>query len=337
MKYLHWLVAFKQISKNDALNVALEVKTHNGWTPLMVAVCLGKEEAVRILLEAGANVNATDNGVWTALMIAVRNYFVTNAVMMRIIKLLLAHKASVNLVNEEGWSALMIAVRHVKCDSAERYVELLLAAGANVEWRDTEGCTALMIAVRHVNCGSTKRCVEILLAAGANVDVQNHEGYSALMLAAQYANAESSELALQLLLAADANVNLKDGSGFSAIELAAGAMDSTSSERTVELLFEAGARIDCNDEFWSLLFTKYPHFAHRHMARAAKPRFPMTECPICLEPLDNGSFWFLCGHALHSLCFVACTEAKCPMCRLKVKHVQVAQSNWTKVNLTISS
>jgi ankyrin repeat protein len=73
--------------------------------PLSIAAGLGKLEIVKLLLEKGANVNATDLLGQTPLMIAAKEGH------LEIVKLLLAKGAAPNAKNSEGKTALDFATK----------------------------------------------------------------------------------------------------------------------------------------------------------------------------------------------------------------------------------
>jgi ankyrin repeat protein len=112
-----------------------------GWTPLMHAVSSGHPKLARLLIEAGADVNAigySDN-VYTGrsvLMLAVQEGLTD------IIPLLLTRGADINARNNEGRTALMLAA----IDGADDIVRLLLDAGSDVTLTDVQGKTAAMLA-----------------------------------------------------------------------------------------------------------------------------------------------------------------------------------------------
>jgi uncharacterized protein len=184
-------------------------------TPLMVGVQTGSLETVKMLLAAGASINAKDRGGGTALMRAQisSKYPGYNPA---IVKELLAAGASVEAADEYGNTALILAAQ---ADLSES-VEMLLAAGARVDAKEKRGETALILAFNSQyyakeNSGihPSSATVKALLAAGANVHDVSVSGQAPLFLAAR---ANSLE-AVMLLLQAGADVNAKDKKGQTAI------------------------------------------------------------------------------------------------------------------------
>ncbi len=107
-----------------------------GWTPLLLAVQVGANEVVPVLLAHGADANRVSNDGVSPLMVASegRN---TNTVRM-----LLRHGANVNAVSAVKDTPLIYAVTA----GDEKVAKLLCDAGADVSVRDDDGETALTIA-----------------------------------------------------------------------------------------------------------------------------------------------------------------------------------------------
>jgi len=129
-----------------------------GWTVLMFAAREGHAEIAKILLDNGADVNASGKEGWewggaTALIIAAEKGHT------EIIKIFLARGAKVNGKNNHGNTALMYAAEF----GHPEVVKLLLASGADVTPKDKDGETALVTATRK---GYTD-IVQLLKNAGA--------------------------------------------------------------------------------------------------------------------------------------------------------------------------
>ncbi len=90
-----------------------------GTTLLMYAALVGNPEIIRLLVDHGAQVNASNRSGATALMWAVSR--------AENVKALLARGADANARARNGWSALIAATRYGKVDA----MKILLAAGAD--------------------------------------------------------------------------------------------------------------------------------------------------------------------------------------------------------------
>ena len=105
-----------------------------GRTPLMAAVQSRKPEAIRFLIDNGADVNARDQLQGTALVRAAGSFGDLESV-----QVLLSAGAEVNVQDKNGMTPLMWAARW---GDAPR-VLALVEAGATVTVRDNSGKTAL--------------------------------------------------------------------------------------------------------------------------------------------------------------------------------------------------
>lgn len=203
-----------------------------------------REEVVRKLVEAGADVNAQSHYRGLLLNGAISHtpdfgqpaHTLTPAM----IKYLITAGANVNAAGRDGITPLMTAA--VK--GSDEITRMLIAAGANVNARDKEGKTALMHAPQYRN--SKPEAVKVLLTAGADVNVADNEGRTALMRGAYHGSVEI----VRLLLGAKASVNAKDKKGMTALMHAG----TTFSVGAAKVLIEAGASVNERDEqVWTAL------------------------------------------------------------------------------------
>lgn len=129
----------------------------DGWTPLHLAAFFGKEEAVRLLLNKGASVQArsTNPMANTPLHAAAAGRH------PEIVKLLLDRGASANAVQHGGWVPLHSAAQNGDLESARA----LLAAGADVSARADNNQKPLDLALTKAQ----QAMVEFLEANGAKL------------------------------------------------------------------------------------------------------------------------------------------------------------------------
>jgi ankyrin repeat protein len=156
-----------------------------GGTPLTVAFSQNHWDIARALLEAGANVNATDPDGVTALVLVARENSPRSLAM---VQALLAAHADVNGTFHGGDTALGAAS---STGSAE-VVQALLAANSwvDVNIKQRDGRTPLMMAAAKGRAD----IVRLLLAAKADLAAQDASGKTALMLALENDHAEVAQL-----------------------------------------------------------------------------------------------------------------------------------------------
>jgi ankyrin repeat protein len=127
-------------------------KGQGGSTPIMYAAMYGDAEAVRRLLERGADPNTPNEGGATALMYAVSDLEKT--------RILLEHRADPNARSGEGRTPLLIAAGRTGSTPS---VKMLLDRGANPSVQGSDGRTALAIATG----AGDETALELLLDRGA--------------------------------------------------------------------------------------------------------------------------------------------------------------------------
>lgn len=129
----------------------LEETNGKGETALILAALLGDYEAIQLLVEGGALVNAKSSLNMTALMAAAQNGDISA------LRYLLTKGADPDAKKKDDTTILMIAAMfgHAEC------IEALLEAGVYVTAEDIYGYTALMLAT------GCEECEELLAAAEA--------------------------------------------------------------------------------------------------------------------------------------------------------------------------
>jgi ankyrin repeat protein len=155
---------------------------------LMYAAEVGSPEAVRMLIDAGAQVNDKNSFDATALMWAAGDPVKA--------RMLIEHGADVNARSKQGRTPLIIAASH---DGNAETVRLLLEKGADARAKDALDITPLLGAA----AAGDNESVRLLIEKGADVKAADKAGSTALALAVP-----KDDISLvRLLLANGADVN----------------------------------------------------------------------------------------------------------------------------------
>jgi len=180
-------------------------------TPLMYAAAYGSIDAMRMLLDAGADVNAKNAFDATALMWCAND--------LAKVRLLVEKGANVNARSKAGRTPLIIASAH---DGNFEVVKLLVERGADLSGQgesvikhaegapasasfppSKKGASTPLTEAADANDTAT---VRFLVEKGAAINARNELGDTALVLAASHGNVE----AIKLLLSKGADVNAVD-------------------------------------------------------------------------------------------------------------------------------
>lgn len=156
----------------DAKPSALEARDAAKRTPLMIATRANRVEIARLLIEAGADVNAKDNIRDTPFLYAGAEG------RDEILTLILATgKAKLDDTNRYGGNALIPAAHHGHPST----VKILLEAGVEVNHVNALGWTALLEAVLLGDGGPVyQQIVGLLVDAGADPSIADKDGVTPL-------------------------------------------------------------------------------------------------------------------------------------------------------------
>lgn len=211
-------------------------KQWGGLTALHFAVREGDLETLKILVEAGANVNQVSEFGWTPLLTATQNRYYQMG------KFLLGHGADPNIANEGGWNPLYIATDNRNIEGGDYptrkpdmdhldFIRLLLKHGADPnlrmasstetrtifthQWLREEGATPFLRASQ----SSDIELMKLLLEHGADPNITTSIGVTPLMVAAGIAwvegvtfewSEEANKETIRMLLELGNAVNAQD-------------------------------------------------------------------------------------------------------------------------------
>ena len=209
--------------------MSLTPHNYRGWTELMRAAYFRNFEAVKYLLEQGADPNVPSippDCEQATLPIHYAALFGK----MNIVELLLERGAVVDGADKHGRNAIHYAAD----DGYGAIVKLIAKNGVAVDFPDDEGATALHYgAVR-----GGPEIVKLLLSMGAAVDAADGNGKTAL-----HKSCRAGREIAGLLIENGANVNASDSCGRTTLHHAAEIGDP----KLVSMLLNKGARPEVRD------------------------------------------------------------------------------------------
>jgi ankyrin repeat protein len=212
-------------------------KDARGLTPLMYAAAVGSADAMKILIEKGADVNTKNAFDSTALMWSVTD--------INKVRMLLDRAADVNAVSKQGHTALLLAAMS---DGAAPILRMLIDKGANVKAVDNNKMNGLLAA----SGANDLESVHIFVDAGLDVNSKDIAGNTPLMNAAGRSNLAMAKLLLskgadvKAVSASQSNM-VKNGpialGNFTALILAS----TYGPAELVKTLLDAGADVNAKD------------------------------------------------------------------------------------------
>jgi ankyrin repeat protein len=221
-----------------AAGADVNAKDERGITPLMYTAWVGSVDAMRRLLDRGADPNLSNSAGSTALMLSA-----TEIVKLRLLK---DRGARVNAASARGRTALFLAAMS---DRSVDIVRLLISAGADPSVVDGMKMTVLHAAA----LGNDAETVRLLIEAGLDVNATDFQGFTPLI----YATSNGNLAASRLLLARGADVNAVSGDGaFQKVKagtLAQGRFTPLimaapfGSTELVKTLLDAGAKVNAQE------------------------------------------------------------------------------------------
>ena len=199
-------------------------------TALLIACMDGQNDAINVLLKAGADTNITETDGHTCLHKAVNANCGKQTV-----QAILDHGADVDAINKYNKTALLIACMDGKIDA----INVLLEAGADTNIADTYGHTCLHKAV-NANCD--KQTVQTIIDHGADVNAINKYNETALLIACINGRTD----AINVLLEAGADTNIADTYGHTCLHKA---VNANCGKQTVQTIIDHRAHVNAINKY----------------------------------------------------------------------------------------
>jgi ankyrin repeat protein len=215
-------------------------------TPLILASTKSDPRAVQVLLEYGADVNVPNSKGRTALLVAAGKGHA------EVVQLLLHHGADANRCDRSGESPLQLAARYGSVDVARLLV--VQHSDTHHNARNKYGDTPLHTAMKKKKANlyfgggdypsidfKKEKVVELLLDHGFRVNVQNNLGDTPLLIAIEQ---QREFKVVQLLLLHGADANLQKGGDNNGYYTPLWLASNLNRPHVVELLLDHGANVD---------------------------------------------------------------------------------------------
>ena len=218
-------------SLQTVINHGAEVNATNAGyaTAIMLACEKGNTDVINVLLNAGADPSIADADGDTWLHQAVRG-----GCSKEVLETLISHGADVNAANKNNVTALKIACEKGNSDA----LNVLLSAGGDPNITDTGGDTCLHHAVRG---DSNTVIIETLVRHGADVNATSENNATALMISCNKGTTD----VIDVLLHAGPDSNIADDDGYTCLHHA---VHGDCSNEILETLINHGACVNATSK-----------------------------------------------------------------------------------------
>ena len=218
----------------NVLGVKADDMVKDGLTPLHRAVMEEATEVAAVLIDAGANVNASSITGWTVL------HAVAVDGQTEIARLLINNGADVNVKIKRDPGKIEFTPLHCAADGGRLEIaKLLLGNGADINAKDAAGQTPLHVAMWGEERKFFAGLVKLMIDNGADVNARDRNGRTPL----HDATVRDSR-AVKLLLDSGADVNNKDEDGCTPLHRAA----FGGCTGVARLLIDKGADVNARDK-----------------------------------------------------------------------------------------
>ncbi|RSL65837.1 hypothetical protein CEP54_004070 [Fusarium duplospermum] len=200
-----------------------------------------KEQAVELLVKAGADVNARDKRQCTPLDYSVWQSSPSNEKMTEI---LLKHGADVHALDDEGSTSLM----HASIQGSVGVMKMLLQAGVDVTVRNKDGCTALDFAAAADSDHEAR--FKLLQEHGAEIAALTDMTETVVHNAVEHCTVDAVEELFKLYPAAADSAHNRANDNMNALDIAA----ANGKREHLEFLLQKMTDLDMDSKSWVLYY-----------------------------------------------------------------------------------
>lgn len=186
-----FLITLSQATQPSSFNI--ETPNRDGQTPLLYAADRGLESVVRVLLDAGAYIEARDDDFRTPLIRAAENGH------ENVVKILIEGGAD---IEAQDWVSRTPPLSYAAESGRKAVVKILIEGGADIEAQDYFFRTPLIRATEHGH----EAVVKILIEGGADIEVRDRSGRTPLFFATHW----GYEAAVKILIDSGANIEARN-------------------------------------------------------------------------------------------------------------------------------
>ena len=188
------------------------------------------QDIIKLLVESGANLNASDGTGWSPLTTAVVSG------KLKIVSLLISYNLDVNVTTEKGLlSPIHLAGYHKHQD----IMKLLIKSGANLNALDGAGYSPLTSAVYHGNL----EIVSLLIDYNLDINKADGNGWSPILIAAS----KGWNDIFSFLIKRGSDINSKEPNGWSTLNMCI----SRGEFKMVKLLIDSGVDVNLPNKIGS--------------------------------------------------------------------------------------
>lgn len=231
MLYTFLSEIINEIPKKD-----IDVKNKEGWTPLMI-VCRKSYDAVKLLLEHGADVNATlYTSLHSPLLIISQCMF---EMKYKTFELFILYGANIHHKNSDNDTALTFLL---KCEDMI-LIKKIIDLGIDIHHKNSDNNNYLIIFCSFIKKENPIPFIRFLLEKGLDINEKNNRGNTALMYAVSNPNEKYGDQIVTFLLENGANTNIYNKVGKNALYESLIGLEEEN-EHIVNILCEYGSNVN---------------------------------------------------------------------------------------------